>query len=95
MIKDLITLQVHAKVQSGEQISKVFISESDFDKTRELGYPIEIVENREFFVPTSSKLYEHHYEVKSFSFPKNAQVVVNQTPFVYNAQPTKSKIKVR
>ena len=95
MKNELITLQVCVKREVKGTTSRIFISKSDFVKTNEFVYPISVVDNKEFFVPTSSELYEHHYEVKSFDFPKEAKVALVDTPFVYNAQPSKIHTKLR
>ena len=95
MKNEIITLQVCVKKGIKENNTRVFISASDYTKTNDLGYPIVVAENKEFFVPTSSELYEHHYEVKSFNFPKNANIEIINTPFVKNACPSKTHIKVK
>lgn len=91
MDSDLITLHVCAK--KGE--SRVFISKSDYDKVAVLGYLVSVAANKEYYVPTSSKLYEHHFELTSICFPESANVVINVTPFVYNAYSVKSTVKVK
>lgn len=95
MKNDIITFQVCVKRDTKGINSRIFISKSDFDKAKEFGYSISIVDNKEFFVPTSTELYEHHYEVKYFDFPKDAKFEIVSTPFIYNAQPSKTCTKLR
>ena len=88
-----IFLHVCAKNQSSDA-TRTFISESDYEAAIDLGYFVKIIDDKEYFIPTSKKLYEHHYEVISFNCPKNGKIIVAATPFVYNA-PSKKTYSIK
>ena len=90
-----ITLHVCVRKEAKGTISRVFISKDDYHKSLQYGYPISVVDNKEYYVPNSENLYEHHYELRSFSYPKEAKIMISSTPFVYNAQVVKSMIKTK